>query len=450
MDQVSLFDDRKETGPLADRMRPVTLEEYIGQDHLLGKGKILRRMIDRDEVQSMILWGPPGTGKTTLARLIARYTKSRFINFSAVTSGISEIKKVMAEAEDARKMGQKTIVFVDEIHRFNKAQQDAFLPYVEKGSIILIGATTENPSFELNNALLSRCKVFTLNPLKAEDIVTLLKRALKDERGFGKWDVEIDDDLLELIATYANGDARNALNTLELAVMNGQGDSVHSKVTRDIVDQCLQGKTLLYDRKGDEHYNLISALHKSMRNSDADAAVYWLARMLEAGEDPLYIARRVVRFASEDIGMADSRALQIAIAAYQACSYLGMPECSVHLTHAVVFCSLAPKSNALYTAYESAAKDAKTMLDEPVPLQIRNAPTSLMEDLGYGKGYQYAHDYKEKITGLQCLPDSLEGRHYYNPTDQGVEKRVKQRKEELDALRLKLRKEDQKKSNQGN
>ena len=445
MDQVSLFDDRKETGPLADRMRPQTLEEYIGQEHLLGNGKILRRMIDRDEVQSMILWGPPGTGKTTLARLIARYTKARFINFSAVTSGIREIKDVMSRAEEARSMGQKTIVFVDEIHRFNKAQQDAFLPYVEKGSIILIGATTENPSFELNNALLSRCKVFTLHALQTEDIVTLLKRALKDERGFGKWEVEIDDDLLELIAVYANGDARTALNTLELAVMNGEGDSVHSRVTREIVEQCIQGKALLYDRKGDEHYNLISALHKSMRNSDADAAVYWLARMLEAGEDPLYIARRVVRFASEDIGMADSRALEVAIAAYQACSYLGMPECSVHLTHAVVFCSLAPKSNALYTAYESAAKDAKEMIDEPVPLQIRNAPTRLMEDLGYGKGYQYAHNYKEKITGLQCLPDSLEGKHYYQPTDQGVEKRVKQRKEELDSLRLKLRKEDQKK-----
>lgn len=451
MKQESLFDDRAETGPLADRMRPITLEEYIGQDHLLGKGKILRRMIDRDEVQSMILWGPPGTGKTTLARIIARYTKARFVNFSAVTSGIKEIKEVMAEAEDARRLGQKTIVFVDEIHRFNKAQQDAFLPYVEKGSIILIGATTENPSFELNNALLSRCKVFTLHALTTEDIVTLLKRALKDERGFGKWVVEIDDDLLHLIAVYANGDARTALNTLELAVMNGEGDSVHSKVTKEIVEQCIQGKTLLYDRKGDEHYNLISALHKSMRNSDADAAVYWLARMLEAGEDPLYIARRVVRFASEDIGMADSRALQVAIAAYQACSYLGMPECSVHLTHAVVFCSLAPKSNALYTAYESAAKDAKEMLDEPVPLQIRNAPTKLMEDLGYGKDYQYAHDYKEKITGLQCLPDSLEGKHYYNPTDQGVEKRVRKRKEELDSLRLKLREEDQKKkSNQSN
>lgn len=451
MKQESLFDDRAETGPLADRMRPITLEEYIGQDHLLGKGKILRRMIDRDEVQSMILWGPPGTGKTTLARIIARYTKARFVNFSAVTSGIKEIKEVMAEAEDARRLGQKTIVFVDEIHRFNKAQQDAFLPYVEKGSIILIGATTENPSFELNNALLSRCKVFTLHALTTEDIVTLLKRALKDERGFGKWEVEIDDDLLHLIAVYANGDARTALNTLELAVMNGEGDSVHSKVTKEIVEQCIQGKTLLYDRKGDEHYNLISALHKSMRNSDADAAVYWLARMLEAGEDPLYIARRVVRFASEDIGMADSRALQVAIAAYQACSYLGMPECSVHLTHAVVFCSLAPKSNALYTAYESAAKDAKEMLDEPVPLQIRNAPTKLMEDLGYGKDYQYAHDYKEKITGLQCLPDSLEGKHYYNPTDQGVEKRVRKRKEELDSLRLKLREEDQKKkSNQSN
>jgi putative ATPase len=440
MEQNSLFDDREETGPLADRMRPLTLEEYCGQKHLVGEGRILKRMIDRDEVQSMIFWGPPGTGKTTLARIIARSTKSSFINFSAVTSGIKEIKNVMNEAEEARKMGQKTIVFVDEIHRFNKAQQDAFLPYVERGSIILIGATTENPSFEINSALLSRCKVFTLNPLSKDDLISLMKRALKDERGFGKWEVTIDDDLLSLMAEYANGDARTALNTLELAVMNGQGDSIHSTVTREIVNQCIAGKALLYDKKGEEHYNIISALHKSMRNSDADAAVYWLARMLEAGEDPLYIARRVVRFASEDVGMADSRALQIAIAAYQACQFLGMPECSVHLTHAVVFCSLAPKSNALYTAYESAAEDARKMLDEPVPLQIRNATTSLMEELGYGKNYKYAHDYKEHLTTMQCLPDSLKDKKYYNPTDQGVEKRVKIRKEEIEAWKAEHRK----------
>jgi putative ATPase len=439
MEQQSLFDDRHVSGPLADRMRPETIEEYVGQEHLIGPGKILRRMIDCDQVQSMILWGPPGTGKTTLARIIASSTKSYFVNFSAVTSGIREIKEVMNKAEDARRMGQKTILFVDEIHRFNKAQQDAFLPYVERGSIILIGATTENPSFELNNALLSRCKVFVLNPLTRENLIQILKNALNDERGFGTWDVTIDDSLLELIAVYADGDARTALNTLELAVMNGTGSGMQSVVTREVIDQCIQGRILLYDRNGEEHYNLISALHKSMRNSDSDAAVYWLARMLEAGEDPLYVARRIVRFASEDIGMADSGALNVAINAYHACQFLGMPECSVHLTHAVVYCSLAPKSNALYTAYMSAAADARNMEAEPVPLQLRNAETGLMKDLGYGKGYEYAHDYKEHLTGLQCLPDSLEGKQYYQPTDQGLEKRVQARKAELDRMRAELR-----------
>ena len=445
MEQTSLFDDRSSTGPLADRMRPETLDDYAGQKHLLSEGKILRRMIDRDEVQSMIFWGPPGVGKTTLARIIARCTRSHFIVFSAVTSGIREIKDVMNKAEAARAMGEKTIVFVDEIHRFNKAQQDAFLPYVERGSIILIGATTENPSFEINNALLSRCKVFTLDPLSSEDIHDLLKRALKDPRGFGNWEVEIEDDLLYLIANYANGDARTALNTLELAVMNGQGDAVHSTVTKDVIEQCIAGKSLLYDKKGEEHYNLISALHKSMRNSDADAAVYWLARMLEAGEDPLYVARRIDRFASEDVGMADSRALQIAVAAYQACTFLGMPECNVHLTHAVVFCSLAPKSNSLEAAYNSAAEDARNMLDEPVPLQIRNAPTRLMKDLGYGKDYMYAHDYEGHITAMQCLPDSLKDRKYYNPSDQGVEKRVKEHKEQIEAWKEEQRKKEKSK-----
>lgn len=442
MEQTSLFDDRSSTGPLADRMRPETLDDYAGQKHLLSEGKILRRMIDRDEVQSMIFWGPPGVGKTTLARIIARCTRSHFIVFSAVTSGIREIKEVMNKAEAARSMGEKTIVFVDEIHRFNKAQQDAFLPYVERGSIILIGATTENPSFEINNALLSRCKVFTLEPLSAEDITELLRRALSDPRGFGTWDVSIEEDLLYLIANYANGDARTALNTLELAVMNGQGDAVHSTVTREVIEQCISGKSLLYDKNGEEHYNLISALHKSMRNSDADAAVYWLARMLEAGEDPLYVARRVVRFASEDVGMADSRALQIAVAAYQACTFLGMPECNVHLTHAVVFCALAPKSNSLEVAYMSAAEDARTMLDEPVPLQIRNAPTRLMKDLGYGKDYMYAHDYEGHITAMQCLPDSLKDRKYYVPSDQGVEKRVKEHKEQIEAWKEEQRRRE--------
>lgn len=443
--QESLF-EQKMNVPLADRMRPETLDEYVGQQHLVGEGKILRRMIDRDEVQSMILWGPPGVGKTTLARIIARTTKAQFINFSAVTSGIKEIREVMNKAENNRQLGEKTIVFVDEIHRFNKAQQDAFLPYVERGSITLIGATTENPSFEINNALLSRLKVFVLNPLDTKDLTELLKSALTDPRGFGSWEVTIDDSLLELIANYANGDARTALNTLELAVLNGQGDNIHSVVTKEIIEQCIGSKALLYDKNGEEHYNLISALHKSMRNSDADAAVYWLARMLEAGEDPLYVARRVVRFASEDIGMADSRALQIAVAAYQACYYLGMPECSVHLTHAVVFCTLAPKSNALELAYNTAAEDARKMLDEPVPMQIRNAPTSLMKDLGYGEGYIYAHDTKEKVTAMQCLPDSLAGKHYYNPTDQGVEKRVKERKEQIEEWKKWKRHQEEKSS----
>ncbi len=443
MTQSSLFEETRNTSaPLADRMRPETLEEYVGQTHLLAEGKILRRMIDRDEVQSMIFWGPPGVGKTTLARIIASTTRSRFITFSAVTSGIKEIKEVMGKAETNRSLGIKTIVFVDEIHRFNKAQQDAFLPYVERGSIILIGATTENPSFEINSALLSRCKVFTMYALEADDLAALLQRALKDPRGFGDWDVQIDDDLLYLIANYANGDARTALNTLEMAVLNGEGIGTSSRITKEVIEQCISGKSLLYDKKGEEHYNLISALHKSMRNSDADAAVYWLARMLEAGEDPLYIARRVVRFASEDVGMADSRALEVAVAAYQACSFLGMPECSVHLTHAVVFCSLAPKSNALEVAYMSAAADARNMLSEPVPLQIRNAPTSLMKELGYGKDYIYAHDTEEKLSAMQCLPDSLKDRHYYNPTEQGVEKRVKEHKERIEAWKKKKREEE--------
>lgn len=441
MEQNSLFDDRKENGPLADRMRPTTLEEYVGQRHLLADDKILKRMIDNDEVQSMIFWGPPGVGKTTLARIIANTTKSNFIIFSAVTSGIKEIKEVMNKAEEARVMGQRTIVFVDEIHRFNKAQQDAFLPFVEKGSIILIGATTENPSFEINNALLSRCKVFTLNSLTTEEITLLLKNAITSPKGFGTWHVQIDDELLELIANYSNGDARIALNTLELAIMNGQGEGINSIVTKEIVEQCIQGKALLYDKNGEEHYNLISALHKSMRNSDVDASVYWLARMLESGEDPIYIARRVVRFASEDVGMADSRALGVAIDAFQACQFIGMPECSVHLTHAVVFCSLAPKSNSLEVAYMQAADDAKNMLDEPVPLHIRNAPTKLMAELGYGKDYKYAHDYEGHITSMDCLPESLQGREYYIPSDEGLEKRVKERKAQIKKIKEYLKKQ---------
>lgn len=428
----TLFSNQSTYAPLADRMRPETLDEYVGQTHLLGKDKILRRMIDRDEVQSMIFWGPPGVGKTTLAKIIAHYTKSQFLVYSAVTSGIKEIKEVMNEAERYRLLGQKTILFVDEIHRFNRAQQDAFLPYVEKGSIILIGATTENPSFEVNSALLSRCKVFVLNALTTSEIVQLLKQAITSEKGFHDWDIQVDDNILNMIAVYANGDARMALSTLELAILNGDGQGKQSIITKQTIENCISRKAILYDKNGEEHYNLISALHKSMRNSDADAAIYWLARMLEAGEDPLYIARRIVRFASEDVGMADSRCLQIAIAAYQACQYLGVPECNVHLTHAVVFCSLAPKSNALELAYFAARDDATKMLNEPVPLHIRNAPTSLMKDLGYGDGYIYAHDTKEKLSTMQCLPDNLKDKKYYFPTEQGLEKRVKERKEQIE------------------
>lgn len=431
MEQNSLFQNDVQKDPLAARLRPASLQDYVGQKHLLGKGKILYNLIEKDMVSSMIFWGPPGVGKTTLARIIARQTQAHFINFSAVTSGIREIKAVMKEAEDARLYGRKTIVFVDEIHRFNKAQQDAFLPYVEKGSIILIGATTENPSFEVNAALLSRCKVFVLKALEVSDLVELLKHALQDERGFGSQHVLITEEQLRMLAMFANGDARTALNTLEMVVLNGESSEAGTVITKEVLEQCTSQKSLLYDRQGEEHYNLISALHKSMRNSDVDAAIYWLARMLEAGEDPLYVARRLVRFASEDIGMADSRALEICIAAYQACHFLGMPECNVHLTHAVTYLSLSPKSNALYMAYGAAKEDAVHMLSEPVPLQIRNAPTSLMKDLHYGEGYQYAHDTQEKLTNMECMPESLKGREYYHPTIQGSEARVSKRLQDI-------------------
>ena len=431
MEQTSLF-ERRVPQPLAARLRPATLDEYVGQTHLLGPGKVLRRLIETDQVSSMIFWGPPGVGKTTLARIIANCTKASFIDFSAVTSGIKEIRAVMQQAEDNRRFGERTILFVDEIHRFNKAQQDAFLPFVEKGSIILIGATTENPSFEINSALLSRCKVFVLHSLSSEELVMLLRRALKDPRGFGGQTVHITDEVLEALAVFANGDARTALSTLEMVVLNGDAGADGSvTVTEQTFEQCTSKKSLLYDKKGEEHYNLISALHKSMRNSDPDAAVYWLARMLEAGEDPLYVARRVIRFASEDVGLADPRALEQAVAAYQACHFLGMPECTVHLTQAVVYMSLAPKSNALYAAYEHAKSDAVKQLAEPVPLVIRNAPTRLMQELDYGKGYQYAHDAPDKLTTIQCLPDSLLGRVYYAPTEEGLEARYKARLEQI-------------------
>lgn len=432
MKQTSLF-QQQVPDPLASRLRPQTLEDYVGQKHLIGQGKILWQLIEHDQISSMIFWGPPGVGKTTLARIIANCTKAEFIDFSAVTSGIKDIKAVMKEAQEKREMGLKTIVFVDEIHRFNKAQQDAFLPYVERGSIILIGATTENPSFEINSALLSRCKVFVLHSLEIDDIIELLQHAMKDERGFGHENIQIDDDCLYMIASFANGDARMALNTLEMAVLNGDRQEQSIIISKETIEQCTSRKSLLYDKKGEEHYNIISALHKSMRNSDVDAAIYWLARMLEAGEDPLYVARRLVRFAGEDIGMADSRALEVAIAGYQACHFIGMPECSVHLTHVVTYLSLSVKSNALYMAYESAKKDAMETIAEPVPLHIRNAPTKLMKELNYGKGYEYAHDYEEKLTTMTCLPDSIADHHYYHPTNQGSEAKV--------ALRLKQIKE---------
>ena len=432
MEQESLFSTTTTNEPLAARLRPTCLEEYVGQTHLVGKGKILRRLIESDQISSMIFWGPPGVGKTTLARVIANTTHSTFIDFSAVTSGIKEIRTVMQKADLNASYGERTIVFVDEIHRFNKAQQDAFLPFVEKGSIILIGATTENPSFEINNALLSRCKVFVLQELKSEELVSLLKRALTDPKGFGNQTIHIDDNLLEMLASFANGDARMALSTLEMVILNSDINAQgQTTVTKETFEQCTSKKSLLYDKKGEEHYNLISALHKSMRNSDADAAVYWLARMLEAGEDPLYIARRVVRFASEDVGLADPRALELAIAAYQACHFIGMPECSVALTQAVVYMSLAPKSNSMEVAYLTAKVDALNQLAEPVPMNIRNAPTKLMKELGYNKGYKYAHDFEDHITSMQCLPDSLLGKEYYKPSEQGLEGRFKTRLQQI-------------------
>jgi len=422
--------------PLASRMRPRDLSEFVGQEHLVGEGMLLRQMIERDQIPSMILWGPPGVGKTTLANVVANATQAEFVNYSAVTSGIKEIKEIMARAEQGRLLGMRTVLFVDEIHRFNKAQQDAFLPYVEQGSIILIGATTENPSFEVNSALLSRCKVFVLKGLTEDDLVKLLRNALTSERGFGQLEVGCSDELLRKIAVFSNGDARNALGTLETAVANcEQGADGKLVITEKTLSQVVSRKAMMYDKNGEEHYNLISALHKSMRNSDPDAAVYWLARMLEGGEDPLYIARRCIRFASEDVGLADSNALLLATTVWDACHNLGVPECNVHLTQIVVYLALAPKSNAMEVAYNTAVRDAQRMMAEPVPLNIRNAPTRLMRELEYGKDYQYAHDTEEKIARMSCLPESLQGRRYYDPSGLGGEAKMKARLEAVRAWR---------------
>jgi putative ATPase len=443
--------------PLADRMRPRTLDEFVGQEHLIAPGKPLRAQIERDDIGSLIFWGPPGTGKTTLAQIIARVTRAEFIEFSAVLSGIKEIKQVMADAERARQYGTRTMVFVDEIHRFNKAQQDAFLPHVEKGNIRLIGATTENPSFEIISALLSRSRVYVLKPLTAEQIVLLLRRALADrERGLGSMRLSAPDDVLRQLAAYSSGDARSAYNVLEVAaalalqgteinsaenlqppkVVKGMASSAGGDITAAIVQDALQRRVLLYDKAGEEHYNLISALHKSVRNTDADASLYWLARMLEAGEDPLYVARRLVRMAVEDIGLADPNALGLCMAARDAVDFIGMPEGNLALAQAAVYLALAPKSNALYTAYSEVQQDVERTAAEPVPLHLRNAPTGLMKSLGYGRGYQYAHDVEGKVADMQCLPDNLKDRRYYQPTDEGAEKSIRERLDEIRHKRL--------------
>jgi putative ATPase len=419
--------------PLAERMRPRTLDEFIGQEKLLGPGKPLRQQIENDEITSMLLWGPPGCGKTTLARLIARLTRSEFVAFSAVLAGIKEIKEVMAASERKSHGGQRTIVFVDEVHRFNKAQQDAFLPYVEAGHITFIGATTENPSFEVISPLLSRTKVYVLDPLTTPQIVDLLKRAIADkQRGLGNENVEATDDVLFRIASYANGDARSAYNTVDLAARSAKpGASGARTITRELLEDVLQRKLLRYDKAGEEHYNLISALHKSVRNSDPDAALYWLTRMLESGEDPLYLARRLVRMASEDIGLAEPGALAFTLAAKEAFDFLGVPEGNLALAQAAVYLALAPKSNAVYTAYGEVLDDVHKTEADPVTLHLRNAVTGLMKNVGYGQGYKYAHDHEDKLTDMTCLPDNLANRTYYKPTDQGFEQRLRARLEEI-------------------
>jgi len=426
--------------PLAERMRPRTLDEFVGQEHLLGPGKALRLQLEADDTTSMILWGPPGVGKTTLAKIIAHTTKATFIEFSAVVSGIKEIKQVMAEADQAASAGMRTILFVDEIHRFNRSQQDAFLPYVERGAIRLIGATTENPSFELNAALLSRCRVYVLEALSDKQVLALLHRALTDkERGLGGFGVTAPEDALQVIAGYSNGDVRRAYNVLEAAVRLA-ASAGQSSLDGGLIADAVQQKTLLYDKSGEEHYNLISALHKSIRNSDPDAALYWLARMLRSGEDPMYLARRLVRMASEDIGLAAPEALNLTLSARDSMDFLGSPEGDLALAQAAVYLALAPKSNALYTAYGAVTRDVEQTRAEPVPLHLRNAPTRLMESLDYGKGYRYAHDEEGAVSDMDCLPPGLIGRKYYQPTDRGREKMLQQRMEEIEQLRKKNRK----------
>ena len=443
---MSLFDTSPITAasarqaPLAERMRPRTLEEYVGQEHLLAPGKPLRVAIENDDATSMIFWGPPGTGKTTLAKIIAHRTQASFIEFSAVLSGIKEIKQVMADAEKAAHLGSRTILFVDEIHRFNKAQQDAFLPYVERGTIRLIGATTENPSFEIIAALLSRCRVYTLVALTEEQIVALLRRALTDtDRGLGSWGIAADDEALATIASYSSGDARNALNALEVAAPLAQGRKEHT-LTKDLAAEALQRRVLLYDKQGEQHYDIISALHKSVRNSDADASLYWLGRMLEAGEDPMYVARRIVRMAVEDIGLAAPEALNLCLSAKDAMHFLGHPEGELALAQAVVYLALAPKSNAVYTAYNTVREDIQATAAAPVPLHLRNAPTKLTKELDYGRGYQYAHDIEGRVADMECLPPSLADRRYYYPTSEGREKLLAQRMEEIARIKQEKRK----------
>jgi len=425
------LEERRDFIPLADRMRPEQLEEFIGQEHLLESGRFLRSLIEKDQLQSLIFWGPPGTGKTTLARIIARSTRAYFLAFSAVLSGVKEIRQVIKEAEEQRSRGRRTILFVDEIHRFNKAQQDAFLPHVERGTLILIGATTENPSFEINSALLSRCKVLTLRSLSVEEIGSILSQALKnEERGLGKIKAKLTPEALRFLSEMAHGDARVGLNALEIAVLTtAPGPNGQRIISLPTAEEAMQRKALLYDKEGEEHYNVISAFHKSLRGSDPDAALYWLARMIEAGEDPLYVARRMVRFASEDIGLADPGALHIALLSMQAFHFIGLPEGELALAEAVVYLASAPKSNAIYLAYEKARKDVRDKGALPVPLHIRNAPTSLMQDLGYGQGYKYAHDYPGGIVEQEYFPRELGPRSYYHPTDRGLEKIIGQRLE---------------------